>query len=293
MSFLDKIQKFKSADTTGFVKLFVGTQCFGMTLPALAKEMATYSAVWCLRDDGLSLHPDLHDFTTRSDALDAMLRDLSARDILPHEPDYSQFGGTDWFPVGGADRKINPLFKMRRFYTRFLGVQVDCVMINGYQRDGYWAAVRSQNVHYEQGKHDLMVAGCVLIEHTIDEEALDEGKKECGLSAKDMPFVKHVQTIQMLSHNRAGYLINEIFYIYDYDTTDRFTPYVVDEFEVDRFDLLGFDDMIKRIRNGESFRSEVMVVMIDFLLRHGYIPPEDPEYPALIELLAKTHDLYA
>jgi hypothetical protein len=38
------------------------------------------------------------------------------------------------------------------------------------------------------------------------------------------------------------------------------------------------DTVMKRVRDTEDFKFNVNLVILDFAIRHGLIPPEDPEY---------------
>lgn len=293
MSLIDRVHTFKYAKTHSHVKLFVGEECVGLVPPSFAETLAGYADVWQKNETALILHPRLIDFQERTQEIDRVLRDLSARGILPNEPNYEAFGGTDWFPVG-KQRLTNPYFKIRRFYSRFLGVQFDSIEVNGYMHEFYWQAQRSQYVDFAKGKYDIMIAGAVRNGHTILEEIREEGKKECGLREEDMAFLKPVSVIQFFHTDKNDYLINEIFHIYDFDTGQNgFLPSVQDPHEVVGFDAVPFDNLLNMILDGTRIKPEIMVTEIDFLIRHNHIKPNHPDYESLKHLLAQTHDFYA
>ncbi len=292
MTFLPAIHLFKYANTNGFVPLQVGLARFGLVRPEVAAALAEYPKVWVKKDDALYLNDALMDVEVRTRAVDEVMRNLSKRGIIPMEPDYSAFGGTEWFPVGNQ-RKVNPLFQVRRFYSRFLGVQFDSIIVNGYHADGYWAATRSEHVDHARGLHDSMIVGCIRAENSMEDEIIEEGAVECGLPEEHAKHIVPVTQMQFFWNDRHGNLVNEMFYIFDFDTGKAgFTPRVVDEHEVARFDSIPFQDLLQLIDEGKRVKPEIMVTMLDFMVRHGHLNPDHPEYAHIKTLLAKTHDFY-
>lgn len=292
MSFLPAIHLFKYANTNGFVPLQVGLARFGLVRPEIGEALACYPKVWTKKDDVLHLHDSLKDPEVRTRAIDEVMRDLSKRGIIPNEPDYTAFGGTEWFPVGNQ-RKTNPLFQVRRFYSRFLGVQFDSIIVNGYHADGYWAATRSEHVDHAKGLYDSMIVGCIRVENTMEEEIIEEGAVECGLPEEQAKYIVPAGQIQFYWNDRHGNLVNEMFYIFDFDTGKTgFTPHVVDKHEVAGFDSIPFGDLLQLIDEGKRIKPEIMVTILDFMVRHHHLKPDHPEYAHIKTLMAKTHDFY-
>lgn len=292
MNFIPAIQIFKYANTKGFVPLHVGLACFGLVRPEIANALAEFPKVWVKKDNILYLHDSLHDAEVRTRAVDDVMRQLSAKGIIPMEPDYAAFGGTEWFPVG-KQRKTNPLFKVRRFYSRFLGVQFDSIVVNGYHKEGYWMAKRSEHVDHAKGLYDSMIVGCIRAENSMEDEIIEEGASECGLPEELAQHVKPVSQMQFFWNDRHGNLVNEVFYIFDLDTGPvGFTPHVVEPHEVAGFVSVPFAEQLKMIEQGKLVKPEMMVTMLDFLLKHGHIPSDHPEFLHIKTLLAQTHEFY-
>ena len=51
--------------------------------------------------------------------------------------------------------------------------------------------------------------------------------------------------------------------------------------EVEAFYLWPIEQVAERVRGGDTFKFNCSLVIIDFLIRHGVIEPEHPDYLAL------------
>jgi hypothetical protein len=49
--------------------------------------------------------------------------------------------------------------------------------------------------------------------------------------------------------------------------------------EVAHFMLWPLGKVARLVRDTEDFKFNVNLVIIDFLIRHGYLKPEEPDYP--------------
>jgi hypothetical protein len=45
--------------------------------------------------------------------------------------------------------------------------------------------------------------------------------------------------------------------------------------------------VVARVRDSEDFKFNVNLVIIDFLIRHGYLGPDDPDYMEIAEGLRR------
>jgi hypothetical protein len=53
---------------------------------------------------------------------------------------------------------------------------------------------------------------------------------------------------------------------------------------MENYSLMALSDLLVRLRAGFSFKFNVALVLIDFMIRHGFLRPDDePDYLALIE----------
>ena len=76
-------------------------------------------------------------------------------------------------------------------------------------------------------------------------------------------------------------------YIYDlaFDNETEVVPLPVDG-EAEYFSLMDVDEVLERVKNKE-FKPNCGIVIFDFLIRHGYITPEnEPNYH---EIVSRCH----
>jgi len=119
--------------------------------------------------------------------------------------------------------------------------------------------------------------------------------KECGEEASlDEDVVrghtKSVGSVMYYFRNPKGGLQPEVQFAFDLtipsgDDSDSFTPRPFDG-EAESFELLPVEDVVSRMHALE-FKPNCALVLIDFLIRHGYITPENE--PNYLEIMARMH----
>ena len=75
---------------------------------------------------------------------------------------------------------------------------------------------------------------------------------------------------------------NDVLFVYDLELPGDFRPQNTDG-EIDDFYLWPLDRVTETVRDGDEFKFNCALVVIDFLIRHGHIGPEEPDYMALID----------
>lgn len=198
-----------------------------------------------------------------------------------------------------------PYLLLERAFSVLLGVITYGVHINGYvslenTSNGklkLWIPRRSPTKPTYPGKLDNTIAGGIGYPYGIWESVVKECFEEGGLPEE---FVKlHVKlngvVLYMIQPNKfnnskvtEGVVVQpEVEYIYDleFDNETDVVPYPEDG-EAESFTLMEVDDVLKRLRNDE-FKPNCGLILIDFLIRHGYITPEnEPNYH---ELVSRVH----
>ena len=71
-------------------------------------------------------------------------------------------------------------------------------------------------------------------------------------------------------------------YCYDLELPADFRPVNTDG-EVAGFELQPIEEVMARVRDTEDFKINCNLVIIDFLIRHGLIGPDEPDYLDLIQ----------
>ena len=71
---------------------------------------------------------------------------------------------------------------------------------------------------------------------------------------------------------------DDVLFCYDLEVPEEFTPENTDG-EVEHFELWPVEEVIAELRSRDSFKFNVGPVVIDFLIRRGYLTPDnEPDY---------------
>ena len=104
--------------------------------------------------------------------------------------------------------------------------------------------------------------------------------KECGEEANITPKLasKAIPTgmIQYCWETNEG-LRREILYNYDLLLKETFQPENTDG-EVEAFYLQPVEHVAEKVEKTEAFKTNCNLVVIDYLIRHGKLTPEMPDY---------------
>lgn len=181
-----------------------------------------------------------------------------------------------------------PQFLIDRVAVPFFGLRAWGVHLNGFveKDDGLhlWVGRRAQDRPTYPGMLDNMVAGGQP--HGIG--LVDNLVKECAEEA-DMPDVlarqsQSVGAINYVQQSPDG-LKPDVMFCFDLEVPADFIPRNTDG-EIDAFHLWPIDEVAKVVAETGDFKDNCNLVIIDFLIRRGIIPPEHPDF---VELLQGLH----
>ncbi len=112
--------------------------------------------------------------------------------------------------------------------------------------------------------------------------------KECAEEA-DVPeaLARRAISVGAISYILAndGGLKRDTLFCFDLELPDDFVPRNRDG-EIAEFSLRPAAEVMAIVRDTEDFKLNCNLVIIDFLIRHGIIGPEEPDY---LDLLAELH----
>ena len=223
------------------------------------------------------------DADSRTQAVDAACRRMGERGLLGHwreEP----------FAVVEAPGQ-QPLMLLERAAVSRFGVLGTGVHMNGYVTGTnglhMWVGKRAVNRPVEPGKFDQIVAGGQPAALTLADNLVKECAEEANIPAYMARQAAPVGALSYCTDVERG-LRRDILYLFDLELPADFTP-VNQDGETERFDLLPLAEVESVLRAGDAFKFNCALVAIDFLIRHGALPQEDPEYLPLIQGL-RTHD---
>lgn len=179
----------------------------------------------------------------------------------------------------------SPLFLIERAAVPFFGIKAFGVHINGFVRDGndlkMWVAKRASDRMVCPDMLDNMVAGGQPAELSLMENIIKECAEEADIPEDLARQARPVGAISYLMETDNG-LKPDVMFCYDLEMPQGFTPQNTDG-EVQSFQLMKVEDVAEIVRTSFDYKFNCNLVVIDFLIRHGVIgPDETPEYEDLV-----------
>ena len=234
--------------------------------------------------DGVMLRPSTDDEQGRTVVLQRAARRIAAfHRLFLHGEVYPVYGRWGDEPLARIDRAALPWF----------GVRGCGVHVNGYVRkkDGLylWIGERSLTCRVDPGKLDLMIGGGLPYGLTIQENLRKEAWEEAGIDASLADHAQHVSTLSYMVDMMKG-LRNDTLFSHDLELPESFEPCNTDG-EVGRFHLLPATEVAHIIRTTNRFKFNCNLVLIDALLHHGIITPDDQEYEAVLQAIEPVRSI--
>lgn len=192
-----------------------------------------------------------------------------------------------------------PYMLLERAFSVLIGVITYGVHINGYipsnkSSNGkmkLWIPRRSSTKPTYPGMLDNTVAGGLGYPHGLFETVIKECHEEAGLDKDYITNnVKNAGALLYLYWQKNQLIERvqpEVEFIYDLCFNDEtsIVPHPVDG-EAEDFQLLDVDQVVEKLKNLE-FKPNCRMVVIDFLIRHGYLDPEIEHN--FLEIQSRSH----
>ena len=277
MSLFGHILACNNADLTQFLPFLTGEQRIGWIHRSFAGRLDDWPDVFDLAAERVSLAPRYNAFASRSAVLDEVLR------ALAESGEVSGWRG-EVYPVmvnwGDA-----PILQMERAACPRFGIRAFGVHINGFVRkaDGIhmWVARRAYDKPTFPGMLDNMVAGGQPIGIGLMANVIKECAEEAGIPED---LVRRAVAVGMISYTHQspeGCKPDQMF-CYDMELPEHFIPTPTDG-EVAEFYLWPIAKVAETVRDSFEFKFNCNLCIIDFLVRHGVIDPDnEPDYTALV-----------
>ena len=248
----------------------------GWVRPDFASELARFPETFELDDSELRLASGLQGFVARSAAIEQAARQLAGAGVTPPymEEPYAVTPGGRESALCVVDRSAAAFFGVRSFGQH----------LNGFVRkaDGIhmWIGRRARDRLLFPGALDNMVAGGLPHSLSLEENLVKECGEEAGVPKE---LAQKAVPVGAISYNRVAKrgFRRDVLYCYDLELPDGFVPVNTDG-EVEEFMLLPLADVAAIVRETDEFKLNCNLVVIDFLIRHGWMEPHSPEYLALV-----------
>ncbi|CAI4044059.1 hypothetical protein SKDZ_10G3390 [Saccharomyces kudriavzevii ZP591] len=199
-----------------------------------------------------------------------------------------------------VDRK--PYALIERAMAGVLGIITYGVHINGYvldpksKRIQFWIPRRSETKQTWPLMLDNIIAGGLGYPYGIYETVLKESIEEANLeksiiednikAAGVVSYLYFTGDISVTTFDKeSDFIVGEVEYVYDLKLGKEVIPKPNDG-EVESFSLFSLQETINALKRKE-FKPNCALVTVDFLIRHGYITPENE--PNYLELVARMH----
>ncbi|HEY5789511.1 MAG TPA: NUDIX domain-containing protein, partial [Gammaproteobacteria bacterium] len=139
-----------------------------------------------------------------------------------------------------------------------------------------WVARRARGKWNFPGRLDQLVAGGLPYGLSLAENLVKECAEEAAVPELLAQQATPVGLVSYCLATPTG-LKPDVLYCYDLELPADFVPRPVDG-EVEAFELWPLEEVAATVRDGEAFKPNCALVVIDFLLRHGWLEPGDPDY---------------
>ena len=224
----------------------------------------------------ISLRPDITGFEQRTEVLMDIVQKLHAEEMIPlimNEP----------YPVSDCCRD-DPLCLIDRPAAARFGIRSFGQHVNGFVRtkEGImmWIGKRAQDRGICPGQLDQLVAGGLPYGISLDENLRKECYEEAGIDEELASCAVPVGLVRYRKMTERGGK-EDVLYVYDLELPADFTPRNTDG-EVEEFRLLPIEEVARIVRETDDFKLNCNLVIIDFLIRHGLLPPYHEDYLSLV-----------
>src|SRR5262245_24333098 len=268
MSFLDRVKACHGFRPRQFRRFVVAGEAVGWVLPGFADVLKPYD-VFTVDKDSVRLAERFVDFAQRTRAVSEVLKDLVRDGKLRRLRNEPYAVGTGWGsdPLLTVDRAVVPLF----------GVEAYGIHVNGFVRsqDGIkiWVGRRAKDKATAPGKLDHLIAGGHPHGIGLIDNLIKEAKEEADMPEALARQAGPTGAVSYRLRNDEG-LRNDVLFIYDLELPESFTPKNTDG-EVEEFFLWPVGKIMRVLSESDDFKFNVALVIVDFLIRHGYITPGD------------------
>ncbi|EKE68896.1 DUF4743 domain-containing protein [Oceanibaculum indicum] len=289
MSFLDHVQRVNRHDLSGFRRFLIGEAHAGYLRHAMAERLKAQADIFQVDASTVRLSPALTDPEARTEAVDRAVRQLVEEGAVAK----IRF---EQYPV--LERPGGPiLMRINRAAAAHFGIISFGVHLNGYVRkpDGIhlWIGRRARDKSVAPGKLDNMVAGGMGDGYGPFETLVKECGEEAGLpealAARAHPVGAITYMMEVgadTAHGAAADigqdgLRRDVLYCFDLELPADFIP-VCQDGEIEEFQLLPIAEVARIVDTSDDFKFNCNLVIIDFLIRHGLLGPDRPDYLDLV-----------
>ncbi|XP_021200867.3 uncharacterized protein LOC110384093 [Helicoverpa armigera] len=255
----------------------------GLIRPDVMKYLIRFPEVFRITGKYVELNPAFRDYKERTTKVADVLQNLRKENEICALKGWRDecFGvTTPFYPESllEMDRSAMCLFGIRNY-----GVSVTGYVNHPTKGLCIWLQQRSFTKQTWPGKWDCFVSGGLAVGYGILETTIKEAAEEASVEGELVKKLVPAGCVSFYFESERG-LFPNTEYVYDLELPLDFMPQNADG-EVENFELLTAEECVQRALTPE-FKTTSAPVLLDFLIRRGYINPEnEPHYRNLVELL--------
>ena len=167
----------------------------------------------------------------------------------------------------------------------YFGVRAYGQHLNGFVRAPgglkLWVARRAANRRLFPNRLDNLVAGGLPWGLRLADNLRKECREEAGMPDRLADQARAVGAVSYCMESPRG-LKPDVMYCYDLELPEEFVPRCTDG-EVQSFELQPVEQVMETVRETDEFKLNCNLVIIDFLIRHGLLSQEAPEYLDVVQ----------
>jgi len=278
MSFLKRIKEnnnYKEEDKTPFL-------VEGKRVGQVRNEHLEYvlsSEIFVLENGVITLAEQLKTFKERTEALTLVakkaLEDGITNRFMNENYPLLEKGSSE--PLAFIDRSISTLLGTLSF-----GQHLNAYVMTS-EGMKMWIGRRAYDKPHHPGKLDHLVAGGLPYDIAPSDNLKKECYEEAGMSED---LASQAKTVGLISYKYEYDLggKEDVIYCYDIELEEDFVPNCTDG-EVEEFYLMPVEEVAYIVKTTNEFKPNCNLVIIDFLVRHGFIVEEDEDYIEIVQRL--------
>lgn len=278
MSYLDKVRACNAWDPAGFLPWTLAGERIGSLRPAFAAELSRWPDQFRVDADRVDWIGAPAGFAARSDCLAEVVGTLVAAGLIAplHGELYAVTPGRRDQARCLIDRTAAPWFGVRAFGQHLNGF----VHTAGAGID-LWIGRRAADRRVYPLCLDNLVAGGLPHGVGLRENLRKECREEADIGPALADQALPVGAVTYCREARDG-LKPDVMFCYDLELPADFVPRCTDG-EVESFTRLPLAAVAQLVRDTEEFKLNCNLVVIDFLIRHGGLDQEHPDYLQIIQ----------
>jgi 8-oxo-dGTP pyrophosphatase MutT (NUDIX family) len=278
VSFFDHIRRCTRHEPAKFRPWLIEGRIAGYLPLAAAEQLSRLRPLFVPDAAGrLGLMPDRYE--SRSQALAEAAAALKAMGLV------KRLTG-EMYPVETGGKA---LAEVDRGAVPALGVRAFGVHVNGVveREDGLhlWIGHRSPSKETFPNELDNIVAGGQPAHLSLAENVVKECGEEASIPADLARRARPVGAISYAMDTEPAMvdqgIRRDVLFCYDLDLPADFTPKPNDG-EIARYRLVPFAEAARIVETGFDYKFNCALVVIDLLIRRGWLKPDHPDYLAIV-----------